>query len=51
MRWALPPEIYTLDDEGYSGADGIIVPPELFDKARRGARYCPERALTLEETA
>jgi ferredoxin len=46
---AKAPEIYKIDDEGYSIADGVEVPPNLVDKAKLGAAYCPERAITLVE--
>jgi ferredoxin len=43
------PEIYILDDNGYCIADGKTVSAEDEALARRGARACPERAITLEE--
>lgn len=44
---AKAPEIYKIDDEGYSIADGTVVPANLVEKAKLGAAYCPERAITL----
>lgn len=45
------PEVYGTDD--ILGKCVILmetVPEELQDKARRGARACPERAITVSET-
>ncbi len=46
--WALAPDIYQLDDSGYVLAGDIEVKPGQEALARRGARACPERALTIE---
>jgi ferredoxin len=47
--WALAPEIFTLDDEGYSDiATDREVPPGMEEEARRGVRACPERALYIK---
>jgi len=47
--WALAPDLFELDDEGYLG-DGVIdVPPGDEQRAARAARACPERALTILE--
>jgi len=44
------PEVFTIDDDGYSNiATGLEVPPTLEDKARTGVAACPERALMIEE--
>jgi ferredoxin len=43
------PEVYKLDDEGYCISDGQAVPANLLEKAKLGAAYCPERAITLVE--
>lgn len=40
-------ELYPLDDDGFSIADGIAVPDDQREQALRGARVCPERAITL----
>lgn len=49
--WALAPEIFTLDDEGYSNiATDREVPPGMEEEARRGVRACPERALYIKES-
>lgn len=46
--WALAPDVYRLDDSGYILAGDIEVKPGMEDVARRGARACPERALSVE---
>ena len=43
----LLPEAITLDEWGYPVVDGKAIPPELAAIARRAARDCPRRALTL----
>jgi ferredoxin len=45
--WAIAPEIYTLDDEGYIAVEEIEVPAGQEDLARRGARACPERVIEI----
>lgn len=42
------PDIYILNDDGYCIADGVEVPEEHEALAKRGARACPERAISLE---
>lgn len=44
--WALAPQLFHLNDEGYMETSVIAVPPELEVAARRAVRACPERALT-----
>ncbi|CAN7540646.1 ferredoxin [Phenylobacterium sp. LjRoot225] len=46
---AVAPEVYELDDDGFIAVEEIDVPPELEALARRGARACPERIITVEE--
>jgi ferredoxin len=46
---AKAPDLYTLDDDGYSNADGKTVPANRAEQARLGAACCPERAITLVE--
>jgi ferredoxin len=43
------PDLFTLDEEGYSNVDETEVPIELQDLARRGMQTCPERAITVVE--
>ena len=43
------PEVYQLDDSGYACAVVEVVPPEMADAARRGARACPQTAIRVTE--
>ena len=48
--YALSPEVFESDDEGYAVlllADGEV-PPELEGAARLAADNCPEYAITIE---
>lgn len=49
MCAATAPDLYTLDDDGYSNVGELEVPAGLEDLARRGMAACPERAIALEE--
>jgi ferredoxin len=40
-------EFYESDDDGYCLAPPDVVPAGLEEAARRGARNCPEQALTI----
>jgi len=42
-------DLFPLDDDGFSVADGITVPSNKREFAIRGARVCPERAISLLE--
>jgi len=42
-------EFYESDDDGYCAKPPEQVPPGLEEAALRGARNCPERALTVIE--
>jgi len=44
----LLPEAITLDEWGYPRVNGSPVPDELVAAAKRAARDCPRRALTLQ---
>ena len=46
---ATAPDLYTLDDDGYSNVGELDVPAGMEDLARRGMETCPERAITLAE--
>ena len=46
---AVAPELYTLDEGGYISDGQIDVPPGKEALAKRGARACPERIITVEE--
>jgi ferredoxin len=43
------PDLFTLDDEGYSNVDESEVPTGNEDLARHGMQTCPERAITILE--
>ena len=45
--FALAPEVYTLDDEGYNIGGEFEIDDELGEKAFRGAAECPERAIKV----
>ena len=46
---AVAPDIYLLNEDGYIAEEEIDVPPGKEAIARRGARACPERIITIEE--
>ncbi|HZP29757.1 MAG TPA: ferredoxin [Acidimicrobiia bacterium] len=46
---AQAPDVYVLDELGYNCTGTAEVPPELEDRARRGALCCPEGAITIED--
>ena len=46
---AVAEDLFPLDDEGYIAVDEINVPAGAEDKARRGARACPERIIHVED--
>lgn len=46
---ATAPEIYELNDDGYNVTPEMIVAADLKPAARRGARACPERVITVED--
>jgi ferredoxin len=43
------PEAIGLDEWGYPIVDGKPLPAELVELAKRAARDCPRRAITLRE--
>jgi ferredoxin len=45
----LLPEAISLDEWGYPIVDTRSLHPELVDLAKRAARDCPKRAITLRE--
>ena len=47
--WAVAPELYPLDDEGYIAIEGFDVPAGQEAVAKRGARACPERVIEIVE--
>jgi len=46
---AIDPDLFQLDDDGYIATTGFDVPPGKEALARRGARACPERIITIVE--
>ena len=48
--FALAPELFELDDYGYSHErnEGVVA-PELEEKARLAVANCPERAISIVE--
>ena len=48
--YALAPEVFDSDDEGYAicKVDGGEVPADLEDAARLAADNCPEYAISVE---
>jgi ferredoxin len=44
---AVAPEIYELDTDGYIAFTEKAVPPEQEERAVKGAKSCPERALKI----
>lgn len=51
--YAVAPEVYTADDEGFCAQSGteFEVAPGLEDKARLGAETCPEGAIEIRDGA
>lgn len=47
--YAVDPDLFPLDDSGYSIVHEHAVEPEDEQKTRDGVTACPEMALTLEE--
>jgi ferredoxin len=47
--YAVAPELYEVDDDGYSAITEASVEPGLEDAAREGAVACPRRAISVIE--
>ena len=47
--WAVDPDLFPLDDSGYSTLQDHEVKPEDESKTREGVAACPEMALILDE--
>lgn len=47
--YAVDPDMFPLDDAGYSCLDELTVGPEEEETARRGVSACPEQALIFDE--
>ena len=46
---AVAPTLFALDADGYIAIDGFDVPKGQEDAARKGARACPERVISVKE--
>jgi ferredoxin len=48
--FALAPDVYQIDDDGYIAIDGTLeILAGLEESARRGAAACPEQVFTIVE--
>lgn len=47
--YSLAPEVYEPDDDGYCATRSLDVAPDLEERARLGARSCPEGAISVVE--
>lgn len=47
--WAVAPEVYDLNDDGFNVTPEKIVDESLRAQAVRGMRACPEKIITIEE--
>lgn len=45
--FAVAPELFDVDDDGYSVVDELSVPAEQEDVAREAAGACPSQAIRL----
>jgi ferredoxin len=45
--WDICPEVFSIDDDGFSSVSMPQVPAELERKVQEAASNCPERAITL----
>lgn len=46
---AVSEQLFPLDDNGYIAVEAVDVPAGMEQLARRGARACPERIITIVE--
>jgi ferredoxin len=47
--YAVDPDLFPIDDSGYSVLEAHTVNPEDVDAVRQGVAACPETALILED--
>ena len=47
--YALCPEVFEEDDEGYPLLASEVIPPEYREVARAAERNCPERAIKIRD--
>ncbi|MFI7530263.1 ferredoxin [Nocardia salmonicida] len=43
------PDLFPIDDDGYSSLDSAVIDAADADRAQRGVAACPEQALRLEQ--
>jgi ferredoxin len=44
------PELFPLDDDGYSAVEHLLVPNDAMDDARQAVASCPAGAISIEES-
>ena len=47
--YAIAPEVFPIDDEGFCILEERVVAPEEIAAARAGVAACPELALVIDE--
>jgi len=47
----IAPGVYTIDDIGYNNTTEAAFEASLLEEATRGAKACPEQAITVEKLA
>jgi ferredoxin len=47
--WAIAPDLFPLDEDGYIAVVQVDVPNGMQAIARRAARACPERVIEVVE--
>jgi ferredoxin len=47
--WAIAPDVFPLDEDGYIAVAQVDVPNGMQAIARRAARACPERVIEVVE--
>lgn len=50
MCFAQARDLFPLDEDGFSIADGRTVPPGDEERAQMGMEACPERAISLSRS-
>jgi ferredoxin len=48
--YAICPEVFQLDEEGFASTPIPTVPKELEKAAKEAVENCPERAISITET-
>lgn len=47
--YSIDPELFELDEVGYSAVDSAVVPAGSEERARQAVLNCPEHAITIDE--